>query len=69
MNIKKYIKPMDSKELELFAKNAGTSVAYIRQLASGHRKAGMKSIGGIVTASQGVVTASDLRPDIFKEAA
>lgn len=69
MNLKKYITSMSGDELEKFAGKAGTSVAYIRQLASGHRKAGLKSISGIVAASNGNVTANDLRPDMFDEAA
>lgn len=69
MNIQKYIAPMTSDELNEFAVKAGTSVAYLRQLASGHRKAGMKSIGGIVSASGGSVSAIDLRPDVFDKAA
>lgn len=64
MKLKNYINTLTIDELKSFAVKAETSTAYIKQLASGHRKAGVKSIINIPIASNGKVSAADLRPDV-----
>lgn len=65
MDIKSFIEPMSADEKAAFAERAKTSVAYLSQLANGHRKAGLKTVHAIEQASNGSVTGHDLRPDIF----
>ncbi|MEW8178589.1 MAG: YdaS family helix-turn-helix protein [Candidatus Thiodiazotropha endolucinida] len=65
MDIKAFIEPMSADEKAAFAERAKTSVAYLSQLANGHRKAGLKTVHAIEQASNGSVTGHDLRPDIF----
>jgi DNA-binding transcriptional regulator YdaS (Cro superfamily) len=65
MDIKTFIDKLSPEEKEKFAKRADTSVAYLSQLAHGHRNAGIKTIVAIEEASNGIVTRYDLRPDIF----
>lgn len=65
MNLKTYLEPMSVDEKQAFAQKAGTSAAYLSQLASGHRKAGMRTASAIEAASDGVVTIRDQRPDLF----
>ncbi len=65
MNIKTYLQELSPDEKIKFADKAGTSTAYLSQLVSGHRKAGLKAIAGIERASDGKITANDLRADIY----
>jgi len=69
MNLQNYIDSLSPEQLQQFADRADTSVAYIKQLATGHRKAGAKSIFNLIEASEGVLTAQSLRPDFNKSAA
>jgi DNA-binding transcriptional regulator YdaS (Cro superfamily) len=68
MNLQNYINSLSLEELQEFADRADTSVAYIKQLATGHRKAGAKSIFNLIAASGGVLTPESLRPDFKKTA-
>lgn len=45
------------------ARRLKTSVAYLSQLATGHRKAGLKYLLLISRATDGAVTPIELRPD------
>lgn len=65
MDMKTYLAKLNHEEKVSFAKQAKTSVAYLSQLAHGHRKAGLKSIHAVEKATDGQVTRYDLRPDIF----
>lgn len=47
-----WMKEADAKQKSLLAKKAKTSVAYLRQLASGHRKASMEMALRIETATE-----------------
>lgn len=47
------------------ADTAGTSVAYLWQLAGGHRKASLEMAKRLQDASAGALTIEGLRPDIF----
>ena len=69
MNIKKYMDSLNPAEKQQFAKDCGTSVAYLSQLAHGHRKAGARAIAAIEAASGSVVTHQDLRPDLYPQTA
>lgn len=51
-------------ERERLAKDAGTSVAYLWQLAGGHRKASIELASRLQGASAGALTIAGLRPDI-----
>ena len=68
-DLKHWMKLATAKEKELLAKKAGTSVAYLRQLASGHRKAGLELAFEIekATAVLPAFIAKKL-PVVFKEA-
>lgn len=68
MDLQTYINSLSQDELQNFAERADTSVAYIKQLATGHRKAGAKSIFNLISASGGILTPESLRPD-FNSAA
>jgi len=56
-----YWKNLDKTKRKSLADNFGTSVEYMGQLASGHRNAGAKFLLGIEEATQGEVTAKELR--------
>lgn len=66
MKLKTYL---ESSNPDALARAAGTKAIYLSQLASGHRKASHKLAKRIETATKGVVTRQDLRPDIFGKAA
>ena len=52
---------------ESLADSCDTSIAYLRQIESGHRKASHTLSRLIERHTQGLVTVYDLRPDIFGE--
>jgi len=56
---------MDSEQKQIFATECGTSVAYLSQIANGHRLAGARTIARIERVSGGVVSHKDLRPDLY----
>lgn len=63
-----WMKAADAKQKALLAKKAKTSVAYLRQLASGHRKASMEMALRIETATgQGMMKEFDDIPYVKKE--
>lgn len=67
MNLKDFLRTLAPDEREAFAEAANTSVAYLYQLAGGHRDASAKMAVKIEKASQGAVTRRELRPDYFFE--
>lgn len=50
--LKKWLEKATPAERDWLAKKAKTSVAYLRQLASGHRTASAKTAGDIETATE-----------------
>ena len=52
--------------VEILAADVGTKPVYIRHLIRGHSKAGSEILVGIPIATNGQVTAEDLRPDVAK---
>lgn len=52
-------------ERQAMASRADTSVAYLWQLAGGHRKASLEMAKRLQDASGGQLTIQGLRPDIF----
>ena len=68
MNLKTYLQDMTVDQKRSFAQKADTSVAYLSQLANGHRRAGIRACRSIEMATCGVVKMADLRPDLFGEA-
>lgn len=68
MDLKTYIDTLSDEQLEYFAAEAKTSVAYVKQVASGHRRAGPKSMFNFMRASGGVLTPEALRPDLMESA-
>lgn len=70
MDIKQFMQtfpktPEGEKKLETFAKKAGTTVPYLRQLAGKHRKASAELAIQLETASGGQITRSEVRPDYW----
>ncbi|MBI4695538.1 MAG: helix-turn-helix domain-containing protein [Gammaproteobacteria bacterium] len=47
------------------AEKLETSIAYLSQLAHGHRKPGARILARIESATGGQVTPADMRPDLF----
>ena len=65
MTLKEFLSGKTEEEIEAFAKEANTSVAYLDQLIRGYRKAGMKVSADLIRASKGAITMEGLRPDKF----
>lgn len=64
MMFKDYFSSLSSDEKSSLASAMGTSVAYLSQIAHGHRKAGANLLLKIESATSGKVTPYDLRPDL-----
>jgi plasmid maintenance system antidote protein VapI len=67
MDLKDYFSTLDAKGRRDFAKKLGTSVAYLSQLANGHRKASPEMARRMVKKSDQVLTLSGIRPDIWDD--
>lgn len=67
MNVRDFLRSTrkDPAERERVAACAGTSVAYLRQLAGGHSRASAEMAIRLEQASDGRITREDLRPDLF----
>lgn len=65
MNLVDYYTSLTPEQKKTLADRLGTSQAYVSQIFYGHRKAGVKILARIELATDGVVTPSDLRPDIY----
>ena len=64
MNLKTYLKSLDAKGKDKLAADLGTTVAYLYQLAGGHRNAGAQILFRIKAATKGKVKPEELRDDL-----
>ncbi len=62
LNFWRELPPANKRKL---ATSLDTSVAYLSQIANGHRKAGFVLAKAIEDATSGAVTREDLRPDVY----
>lgn len=62
--LRDWLKSRTDAERQRLAAEAGTTVAYLQQLAGGHRKAGIEMIARLHKASYGALTLEGLRPDL-----
>lgn len=62
MNLKEYFSKLDRGEASRLAKNIGTSISFLSQIASGSSKAPIKYCLRIEKVTGGLVTRQDLRP-------
>jgi DNA-binding transcriptional regulator YdaS (Cro superfamily) len=69
MNLRSYLQSLPPTERKRLALRAKTTVAYLYQVAGGHRAVGPKLALAIEQVSGGCVTRHELRPDIFGKAA
>jgi len=67
MDLKTYLDERDLPAREAFAKRAGTTYAYLIQLAGGHRAASPKLAKALHKASRCEIALSAIRPDIWSE--
>lgn len=65
MDLKDYFLSLETKERQEFAERAETTVNYIPLLTGGHRLASPAMARRLSDASNGAVSLSDLRPDIW----
>lgn len=64
--IREWINDATNAERERVAAEAGTSVAYLWQLAGGHRKVTFELAARLLAATRGVLTLEGMRPDLEK---
>jgi DNA-binding transcriptional regulator YdaS (Cro superfamily) len=69
MQLADYLRALETREREQLADKAGTSVAYLYQIAGKHRRASKELALKIETASGCEVTRQELRPDLAAWAA
>lgn len=69
MNLKQYYDSLNKEGKQEFANRLNTSVAYLSQLANGHRNAGTPILLRIDKASEGNVSPQELRADLYESAA
>lgn len=67
MDMRTFLKTTSKTERERVAKEAETTVAYLFQLAGGHREPSVKLAMRLEKASGGLLSRRDLRPDIFRD--
>ncbi len=65
MELKDYLTSCDKGQREDFATRCRTTVAYLYQIAGGHRKASHVLAARMADESAGEVTRHELRPDIY----
>ena len=63
MDFKDYWAELPADDKKMLAERLDTSVAYLSQLAYGHRKAGARFLLQIESATDGIVKPSGLRSD------
>ena len=63
LEFKDFFSGLTADEKKELAEKAGTSVAYLSQLANGHRKAGLASVTQLTQADKRITHAM-LRPDV-----
>jgi DNA-binding transcriptional regulator YdaS (Cro superfamily) len=66
--LQSFLDSLSPEELMHLADRAGTSKAYLYQLATGRRRAGM-NISARLKAADGRITDAMLRPDLYQPAA
>lgn len=64
MNAREFLDTFGFAEGGRVAKSAGTTIAYLQQIAGGHRKCSAKLAGKLAKASNYRMTAAKLRPDL-----
>lgn len=69
MKLSEFMAEASAERREEVAQKAETTVAYLYQLAGGHRAASALLARRIENATDGEVTRADLRPDIFDDIA
>jgi DNA-binding transcriptional regulator YdaS (Cro superfamily) len=67
MDLKAYLDDLEPEQREAFAKRAGTSPAYLLQLAGKHRAPSPKLAKALVAASRNRLSLEALRPDIWAD--
>ncbi|WP_417883595.1 hypothetical protein [Vibrio rumoiensis] len=60
-----YWQSLSPEEKEQLAKSTGTTVSYLRHVATGFHKAGAKLASKLHEATGGKVNKAELRPDYF----
>lgn len=65
MDCKAFLKSYSIEERERVAKRAGTTVAYLKQIAGGHSRPSADLAVRLELASDGRMTREDLLPDLF----
>lgn len=65
MDAKQFLTSKERGRVEEVANKAGTSFAYLKQIAYGCRNPSVKLCRKLVDASDGELTLEELRPDIF----
>lgn len=63
IQIKEWLRLATDEERERVAREAHTSVAYLYQLAGGHRRASLELADRLRTATAGALTIEGIRPD------
>lgn len=65
MKLSDYLQTLSDEEKNAFAKLAGINRQYLWAISRGWRAAGGRAMVAIERASDGAVTAEELRPDLF----
>lgn len=63
-HLRDWLASKSAEDREFIAKEAGTSVGHLWQLAGGHRKASAELAERLQDASAGEITIAGLRPDL-----
>lgn len=66
MNINQYIKEFGTEKASRVASQAGSSLAYMRQIAAKNRKPGIELVRRLISESGHVLTVKGLRPDVYE---
>jgi hypothetical protein len=66
--MKQFLKEFGREEGGRLAKASGTTLAYLDQIAGGHRKPGFDLTKRLVQESGGRLSRIGLRPDVYDEA-
>lgn len=69
MDLKQYLSELTPEQRQDLAERAGTSPAYLVQLAGAHRKPSPAMARALVEASNNKLSLENLRPDIWGEVA
>lgn len=69
MDCKTFLKSTPIDERERVARRAGTTVAYLKQIAGGHSRPSADLAVRLESASDGRMTREDLLPDLFVRSA